>query len=102
MADKPNPFVAAFAPAFGPDQSHIDSVQKRQNIPGVGRPWLRANFPVATPDEEWRLWIGNVYGGNPLTAIVVTVEAVGAGIALLSMILWLQAEDNMDILVLDE
>ena len=48
----------------------IDSKEKRQNITGVGRPYIRDHFPIATPDEEWRVGVGNVYGGNPLVAVV--------------------------------
>ena len=44
----------------------IDSAEKRQNVVGVGRPWLRSKLPVATPDEQWRASSANSYGGNPL------------------------------------
>ena len=44
----------------------IDSKEKRQGITGVGRPYIRDKFPVATPDEEWRIFSGNAYGGNSL------------------------------------
>jgi hypothetical protein len=46
----------------------IDSKEKRQAVLGVGRPWIRNKFPVATPDEEWRISSGNAYGGNALSA----------------------------------
>ena len=46
----------------------IDSKEKRQNVIGVARPWLRNVFPVATPDEQWRAAVGNSYGGNALSA----------------------------------
>ncbi len=45
----------------------IDSKEKRQGITGVGRPYIRDKFPVATPDEEWRIFSGLAYGGNVLT-----------------------------------
>ncbi len=45
----------------------IDSAEKRQSVPGVGRPWMRSQFPVATPDEQWRAGVANSYGGNALT-----------------------------------
>ena len=45
----------------------IDSKEKRQGITGVGRPYIRDKFPVATPDEEWRIFSGNAYGGNALS-----------------------------------
>ncbi len=41
----------------------IDSLEKRRNVPGVGRPWLRAQHPVATPDKQWRAAVGLSYGG---------------------------------------
>jgi len=28
---------------------------------------MRDKFPVATPDEEWRMSSGNTYGGNALS-----------------------------------
>ena len=36
---------------------------------GVGRPWMRTKFPIAIPDEEWRISSGNAYGGNALTPV---------------------------------
>ena len=46
----------------------LNTKEKRQSIPSIGRPWLRNTFPIATPDEQWRMSIGNVYGGNVLSA----------------------------------
>jgi len=46
----------------------IDSKEKRQAIFGTGRPWMRNTFPVATPDQQWRMSVGNAYGGNALSA----------------------------------
>ena len=45
----------------------IDSKEKRVSVLGVGRPWFRDKFPIATPDEEWRMSSGNTYGGNALS-----------------------------------
>jgi len=45
----------------------IDSKEKRQAIFSVGRVWNRNTFPIATPDEQWRLSVGNAYGGNALS-----------------------------------
>jgi hypothetical protein len=45
----------------------IDSKEKRVAVIGVGRPWARDIFPVATPDEEWRINVGLAYGGNALS-----------------------------------
>ncbi len=47
----------------------IDSKEKRAAVLGVGRPWVRDKFPVATPDEEWRISSGNAYGGNALSPV---------------------------------
>ncbi|MHC4705130.1 MAG: hypothetical protein ACYTFQ_31660 [Planctomycetota bacterium] len=48
----------------------IDSKEKRQGVIGVGRPYLRNKFPVATPDEQWRATSGLTYGGNALSPVV--------------------------------
>ena len=45
----------------------IDSKEKRASVLGVGRPYVRDKFPVATPDEEWRASSANSYGGNALS-----------------------------------
>lgn len=45
----------------------IDTKEKRQAIFSVGRVWNRNTFPIAVPDEQWRLSIGNAYGGNTLS-----------------------------------
>jgi hypothetical protein len=45
----------------------IDDKEKRQNVIGVGRPFLRNHFPIATPDEQWRIASGLAYGGNALS-----------------------------------
>lgn len=45
----------------------LDSLEKRRNVPGVGRPWMRVQHPVATPDEQWRIAVGLAYGGNALS-----------------------------------
>ncbi len=52
----------------------IDTKEKRAAVLGVGRPWVRDKFPVATPDEEWRISSGNAYGGNPLSAIGAVLD----------------------------
>lgn len=52
----------------------IDTKEKRATVLGVGRPWMRDKFPVATPDEEWRISSGNAYGGNALTPVVVSAS----------------------------
>lgn len=46
----------------------IDSAEKRQNVTGVGRPYMRSQFPIATPDQEWRVSVGLSYGGNTIAA----------------------------------
>lgn len=45
----------------------IDSKEKRAGVIGVGRPYMRDKFPVATPDEQWRMSSGLTYGGNALS-----------------------------------
>ena len=52
----------------------IDDKEKRASVIGVGRPWMRDKFPVATPDEEWRMSSGLTYGGNALGAAVSTLR----------------------------
>ncbi|GMQ92502.1 MAG: hypothetical protein BMS9Abin11_1834 [Gammaproteobacteria bacterium] len=47
----------------------IDSKKKRVAVLGVARPFMRDKFPVATPDEEWRISSGNAYGGNALSPV---------------------------------
>jgi hypothetical protein len=51
----------------------LDSKEKRQAVPSVGRVWARNTFPVATPDEQWRMSVGNSYGGNALSAGLSTI-----------------------------
>lgn len=59
----------------------LDSKEKRAAVLGVGRPWMRDKFPVATPDEEWRISSGNAYGGNALTAAggAAILNVIGSG-----------------------
>ena len=45
----------------------LDTAEKRQNAAGAGRVFMRTHFPVATPDEEWRIAGGIAYGGNALS-----------------------------------
>jgi len=45
----------------------IDTAEKRQNITGCGRPYMRSHFPIATPDQEWRIASGHAYSGNSLS-----------------------------------
>lgn len=65
----------------------IDTKEKRAAVFGVGRPWMRDKFPVATPDDEWRISSGNAYGGNALTAtglVSITFESTDAGVSFAS------------------
>jgi hypothetical protein len=60
----------------------LDTKEKRQNSLGVGRPYLRNHFPVATPDEEWRIASGIAWGGNALSPTVggrIMSSLVGPG-----------------------
>ncbi len=52
----------------------IDTAEKRQNISGCGRPYMRSHFPVATPDEEWRIASGHAYGGNTLAVVTAPFD----------------------------
>lgn len=56
----------------------IDTKEKRAAVIGVGRPWMRDKFPVATPDEEWRISSGNAYGGNALSPTAPSGRIMGA------------------------
>ncbi len=47
----------------------LDSKEKRQAVFGIARPWMRNTFPIATPDEQWRMSVGNAYGGNALSPV---------------------------------
>ncbi len=51
----------------------IDTKEKRVGVLGVARPWMRNVFPVATPDEQWRISVGNGYGGNALSTAIVAI-----------------------------
>ena len=46
----------------------VDSLEKRMNAVGVGRPWMRTKLPGAN-DQPWRVASGNGYGGNSLSGI---------------------------------
>lgn len=52
----------------------LDTQEKRMNVVGVGRPWLRSKLPGAK-DQAWRVASGNAYGGNTIAAPVVSVAA---------------------------
>jgi len=56
----------------------LDSKEKRQAVFSVGKIWNRNTFPVATPDEQWRLSVGNAYGGNALSPPVGGFEPAWA------------------------
>jgi hypothetical protein len=47
----------------------LDTQEKRMNVVGVGRPWLRTKLPGAK-DQAWRVASGNAYGGNEIAAPV--------------------------------
>ncbi len=56
----------------------LDDKEKRAGVLGVGRPWMRDKFPVATPDQEWRVSSGNAYGGNAIAAPVAVAVVLGS------------------------
>ena len=39
----------------------LDSAAKRQAVPGVGRPWMRGQFPAVGKGREWRSSAGMSY-----------------------------------------
>ncbi len=45
----------------------IDTQEKRAGVMSIGRPFMRNTFPTGTLDEQERMSIGNVYGGNALS-----------------------------------
>lgn len=51
----------------------LDTREKRENVPGVGRPWMRAHH-TETIDEQWRISVGLGYGGNALSPAGGTVN----------------------------
>ena len=53
----------------------LDSATKRQAVPGVGRPWIRSQFPVSAKDRGWRSSVGLSY---PVANFQVPSVAVGA------------------------
>ena len=57
----------------------LDTQQKRMSAAGVGRPWMRAVFPVASPTEAWRLNVGLAYAGNALSAVTRVDDRTAAG-----------------------
>lgn len=62
----------------------IDTKEKRAGVLGVGRPWMRDKFPVAVPDQQWRMDSGNAYGGNVLSpgvGRIMSSLANGGGLA---------------------
>ncbi len=53
----------------------LDTKEKRMNVVGVGRPWMRAKLP-GTNDQAWRVASGNGYGGNTIAAPVAPSDIV--------------------------
>lgn len=51
----------------------LDSRAKRQAVIGNGRAWLRAPFPNAAKNAEWRASVGSVY---PVAAFAVGLDPV--------------------------
>ena len=48
----------------------IDTREKRANVLGVARPWIRSKEPDASKDEAWRASSANSYGGNLLSPTI--------------------------------
>ena len=58
----------------------IDSAEKRQNIAGCGRVFMRSHFPQATPDAEWRIAGGIAFGGNTISAVAAVIANLVLGL----------------------
>ncbi len=56
----------------------LDTREKRENVPGVGRPWMRAHH-TETIDQQWRMAVGLAYGGNALSPGVGRIMSSLAG-----------------------
>jgi len=63
----------------------IDTKEKRANVLRVGRPWMRDKFPVATPDQQWRIASGNAYGGNALAGAAPTIRITPGSLSLMGV-----------------
>ncbi len=63
----------------------IDTQEKRMAAAGVGRIFMRATFPIATPDVEWRASVGLSYGGNGIASPPVDDGGGGAMTAMTAM-----------------
>ncbi len=48
----------------------IDTKEKRANVIGVGRPFLRTKEPSADKDQQWRVATGLGYGGNAIGLVI--------------------------------
>ncbi len=48
----------------------IDTLEKRHAVASVGLPWLTNTLPGTSNDEQYRMSVGNVYGGNALSPVV--------------------------------
>ena len=60
----------------------IDSAEKRQNISGCGRLFMRSHFPQTTPDSEWRIASGIAFGGNAISSIIAVIANLVFGLVL--------------------
>ena len=54
----------------------LDSLEKRHGVMGLALPWMMAALPIATPDQQWRMSVGNVYGGNALSPAAASAVPV--------------------------
>ena len=64
----------------------LNTQQKRMSAAGVGRPWMRAVFPVASPTAAWRQNVGLVYAGNALSAIVRVDDRTATGRVIITLL----------------
>jgi len=54
----------------------LDSAQKRQAVPGAGRPWMRGQFPDVAKGRAWRSSVGLSY---PVAAFAADATAAISG-----------------------
>jgi len=53
----------------------LDSASKRQAVPGVARPWMRGQFPVAAKTFVWRVSVGLAYPVADFIAAIISQRA---------------------------
>jgi len=72
----------------------LDTREKRQAVTGIGRPWIRGTFPIATPDTEWRASVGNAYGANNIEGPQVGISLTANRIIPLTVELYIRTQEE--------